>query len=163
MWSAEFVSQRGLNHGFAVVGAVVYPDARQLLTLGLDGVAKVWRVENEEFLCQGGAGLSALGISRFLAFHGKIGEDHVPSVGLELKYLKCSQNHSNLRQLCAFSHICQLRLGRLAARITVQFSSSQVSVATSSQPAAREASSDSLMMGSSYRFGMAMLDPSMQS
>jgi len=86
VWSAEFVSQRGLNHGFAVVGAVVYPDARQLLTLGLDGVAKVWRVENEEFLCQGGAGLSALGISRFLAFHGKIGEDHVPSVGLELKY-----------------------------------------------------------------------------
>eukprot|EP00438_Fugacium_kawagutii_P008609 Skav234205 [mRNA] locus=scaffold2795:87739:91393:- [translate_table: standard] len=50
-----------LNHEFAVIGAVVYPDARQLLSLGLDGVAKVWRVENEEFLCQGGAGLSALG------------------------------------------------------------------------------------------------------
>ena len=58
---------QGLNHGFAVTGAVVYPDARQLLSLGLDGVAKVWRVESEEFLCQGGAGLSALGISRCAA------------------------------------------------------------------------------------------------
>ena len=53
-----------------MTGAVVYPDARQLLSLGLDGVAKVWRVENEEFLCQGGAGLSALGISRCAAAQG---------------------------------------------------------------------------------------------
>lgn len=36
---------------FEVIGGVVYPDARQLLTLGLDGVAKVWRLEDEEFLC----------------------------------------------------------------------------------------------------------------
>ena len=150
---------------------MVYPDARQLLTLGLDGVAKVWRVENEEFLCQGGAGLSALGISRFLAFHG-ITEGHVPSVGLELKCLKCSKNLTQVgakvritrmggSNSVLFSHICQL--GCLAGRIIVQFSSSQVSVATSSQPAVRGVSSDSLMMGSSYRFGMAMLDPSMQS